>query len=190
MYLLVLVYIDKGRAPRPRYPARSVASDPRRTTRPPSPTIYPYIHMSVSGGRPTVHMDIWTYGHMDIWAQSPCRVAPPQAAVADMEPRSGGGLYNRLRAQRAVGKPSPHPPPRESRSDDARHGSEALCGGFGIHCFRTVLRCHSDIACSAARPRILMGTCIRQLAALAIGCRDHRRSAAPCRPKVRRHGPW
>ena len=31
---------------------------------------------------------------------------------------------------------------------------------------------------------------VRQLATLAIGCRDHRRSAAPCRPKVRRHGPW
>ncbi len=42
--------------------------------------------------------------------------------------------------------------------------------------FRTVLRCHSDIACSAARPNIIFGVCVRQLAALAISWRDHRPS--------------
>ena len=46
------------------------------------------------------------------------------------------------------------PPPRESRSDEERHGSGALCGGRGQG-VRTVLRCHSDIACSAARPKII-----------------------------------
>ena len=52
--------------------------------------------------------------------------------------------------------------PRESQSDDTRHGSGALCGGRRL-CFRTVLRCHSDIACSAARPKSFDTGHVRQL---------------------------
>ena len=64
MYLLVLVYIDKGRAPRPRYPARSVTCAPRRTTRPPSPTIYPYVRKWRVTDGTYGHTDIWIYGYM------------------------------------------------------------------------------------------------------------------------------